>query len=50
MRFGIAPDFRADRRDVTVQSSKRIAPYASEPTAAGISRAELLTIVAVMIS
>ena len=27
MRFGIAPGEWAYRRDVTVQSSKRIAPY-----------------------
>jgi hypothetical protein len=32
MRFGIAPDKRADRHDVTVQSSKRIAPYGGEST------------------
>ena len=28
MRFGIASDKRTDHRDVKVQSSKRIAPYA----------------------
>jgi hypothetical protein len=34
MRFGIASGKRADHRDVKVQSSKRIAPYARESASA----------------